>query len=48
MAAPDFKIMMEGQGFELVGSAPEECDRFIASEITKWTKVVKDAGIKPM
>jgi tripartite-type tricarboxylate transporter receptor subunit TctC len=27
------------------GSTPQECDRFIAAETTKWGKVIKDANV---
>ncbi len=27
------------------GSTPQECDAFIASETTKWAKVIRDAGV---
>jgi len=47
MSTPEFKSHMEKQGFEIVTSTPEECDSLIASEVAQWTKVVKDAGIKP-
>ena len=33
-------------GAEPVGSTPEEFDAFIKTEIAKWAKVVKEAGIK--
>jgi tripartite-type tricarboxylate transporter receptor subunit TctC len=33
-------------GSEPVGSTPEQFDAFIKSEIVKWAKVVKEAGIK--
>ncbi|MGZ8229165.1 MAG: Bug family tripartite tricarboxylate transporter substrate binding protein [Burkholderiales bacterium] len=34
------------QGLEVVGSSPEHFGNFIKSEITKWTKVVRDSGAK--
>jgi tripartite-type tricarboxylate transporter receptor subunit TctC len=34
------------EGAEAVGMAPDEFAKFIASEMTKWSKVVKEAGIK--
>jgi tripartite-type tricarboxylate transporter receptor subunit TctC len=34
------------QGFEPVGSTPDEFGAYIKSEIAKWGKVVKTAGIK--
>ncbi len=33
-------------GMEPVGSTPEEYDQLIRSEIDKWTRIVKTAGIK--
>jgi tripartite-type tricarboxylate transporter receptor subunit TctC len=35
------------QGFEPVGSTPAEFGNYIKSEIAKWGKVIKAAGIKP-
>lgn len=34
-------------GADPVGNTPEEFRRYIQSEITKWAKVARDAGIKP-
>lgn len=34
------------EGSEIGGMAPEEFGRYIKAEIAKWTKVVKDAGIR--
>jgi tripartite-type tricarboxylate transporter receptor subunit TctC len=33
-------------GYELGGERPEEFGAFVRSEIQKWGKVIKDAGIK--
>ena len=35
------------QGFEPVGDSPEEFGAYIKSEIAKWGKVIRDAGIQP-
>jgi tripartite-type tricarboxylate transporter receptor subunit TctC len=35
------------QGFEPVGDSPEEFAAYIKSEIAKWSKVIRDAGIRP-
>ncbi len=35
------------EGLEPVGSSPEQFGAYIASEIDKWGKVIKAAGIKP-
>ncbi len=37
---------MEQAGMEPYGSTPEQFDSYIRSEIVKWAKVVKSAGIK--
>ncbi len=36
---------LEAQGFEPDGGTPAEFASYIKSEITKWAKVIKDAGI---
>jgi tripartite-type tricarboxylate transporter receptor subunit TctC len=36
---------LEAQGFEPDGGTPAEFANYIKSEITKWAKVIKDAGI---
>jgi tripartite-type tricarboxylate transporter receptor subunit TctC len=38
---------MADQGFDPVGSSPEEFGAYIKSEILKWRKVIRDAGIRP-
>ena len=35
------------QGFEPVGDSPQEFAAYIKSEIAKWGKVIRDAGIRP-
>jgi tripartite-type tricarboxylate transporter receptor subunit TctC len=45
--APDMRPRLQAQGFEPAGNAPEEFDAYIRSELAKWTKVVRQAGIKP-
>ena len=35
------------QGFDPVGSSPEEFGAYIKSEILKWGKAIRDAGIRP-
>jgi tripartite-type tricarboxylate transporter receptor subunit TctC len=44
--APDIVERVAPDGGEPVGSTPEHLGRLIATEITRWRKVVKDAGIK--
>lgn len=38
---------LEAQGFEPAGTRPAEFAAYIKSEIAKWAKVIKDAGIRP-
>lgn len=45
--APESKSRLQAQGFEPIADTPEEFDVYIRSELAKWTKVVKQAGIKP-
>ena len=44
--SPAVTERMAQLGSESVGSTPEAYNAVIASEIDKWTKVVKDANIK--
>jgi len=43
---PEAKAALLSQGAEAVPTTPEEFDRFLKSEIAKWGKVIKAAGIK--
>jgi tripartite-type tricarboxylate transporter receptor subunit TctC len=47
MRSPDVKEKLASQGATLIGNTPEEFAAFLKSEIDKWGKVVKAAGIKP-
>ena len=44
--APGMKPRLELQGFEPAGTTPEAFDAYMRSELAKWSKVVKQAGIK--
>ena len=43
---PEIKARFAGDGADPVGSTPEEFTRYIQSELTKWAKVARDAGIQ--
>jgi tripartite-type tricarboxylate transporter receptor subunit TctC len=45
LAMPDVKEKFFNLGVETIGSTPEGLASMLKSEITKWGKVVKDAGI---
>ena len=38
---------MAGQGLFVVASTQEQFAEFLKKEIPRWTKIVKDAGVKP-
>ena len=46
LRSPKVKEILDASGAEAVGNSPEEFARFLQSEIVKWTKVVRAAGIK--
>lgn len=43
----EVKERLEAMGFQGAADTPEQFARFLASEIGKWARVVKDAGIQP-
>jgi tripartite-type tricarboxylate transporter receptor subunit TctC len=45
MADASVKEKLASQGAELIGDSPEHFRGFIESEIAKWAKVIKDAGV---
>ncbi len=44
---PELREQLIQRGFEPVGNSPKEFATFISSEIVKWAKVVRIAGIEP-
>lgn len=46
MKTPEAKERMANVGFEIVGGTPEEFAKLIREEIPKWTKIVREAGIR--
>lgn len=46
MAAPDTQKALFDAGVEPTPSSPEEMTGYLAEELARWGKVVKDAGIK--
>ena len=46
LRAQDARDTLRAAGAEAVPTSPEEFGAFVQSEITKWTKVIKAAGIK--
>jgi tripartite-type tricarboxylate transporter receptor subunit TctC len=46
LKVPEFNERVRGIGMETVGSMPEEATALIKSEVERWTKVIRDAGIR--
>jgi tripartite-type tricarboxylate transporter receptor subunit TctC len=46
LADPEMQKKLAEQGIVAVGSTPEEFRAFVADEIARWAKVIKDADIK--
>ncbi|MES2561151.1 MAG: tripartite tricarboxylate transporter substrate binding protein [Pseudomonadota bacterium] len=46
LALPDVKERVAGLGFDIVASSPEQFAAQIKTEIEKWGKVIKAAGLK--
>ena len=46
LSQPDMREKLTGLGFEIVASSPDEFAAQIRTEVAKWSKVIKEAGIK--
>jgi tripartite-type tricarboxylate transporter receptor subunit TctC len=46
LAQPEVKEKLAGIGIAPMPMTPEELSRFIVSEVTKWTRLTKEAGIE--
>jgi tripartite-type tricarboxylate transporter receptor subunit TctC len=44
---PDVREQFLSRGLIPVGNSPAEFDAFIRAEMTKWAKIIKEAGIQP-
>jgi len=47
LAAAEIRERMAGEGLEPAGSTPEQFAAIIKADIAKWTRVVREARIKP-
>ena len=43
LKVPEVRERLIAQGFDIVGSAPQEFDAFVRAEIQRWSKVVKES-----
>ena len=46
LKVPAIAEKLQAQGMEIVGSGPDEAQKFVKGEIERWAKVVKDNKIK--
>ena len=46
MTLPDLNERLATLGYEPVVNTPEECATLMKSEMTRWMKLIRDAGIK--
>ena len=43
---PDVRAKPAAMAYVPIGNSPEQCTAFFKAEIAKWSKVIKDAGLK--
>jgi tripartite-type tricarboxylate transporter receptor subunit TctC len=46
LASPEVQKQFESEGAEVVQMDPDQFGKFLAAEMTKWERVVKEANIK--
>ena len=46
LAQPAIRQRLEADAFDVVGNTPEEFDRYLRAEFTKWAKVIKASGAR--
>jgi tripartite-type tricarboxylate transporter receptor subunit TctC len=42
---PDYRKLLVGNTIEPIGSSPEQLGQYVRSELAKWGKVIKAAGV---
>jgi tripartite-type tricarboxylate transporter receptor subunit TctC len=47
VAAPDAVAQLESQGMQPLATEPEQWRAYLKSELARYAKIIKDAGIKP-
>jgi tripartite-type tricarboxylate transporter receptor subunit TctC len=46
LALPDVRQRLQDAGIEAAGGSPQQFSDFLGTEMVKWAKVAKDAGIQ--
>ena len=44
-STPEYRKILSAAAIELIGSTPEELEKFMKSELVKWARVVKEANV---
>jgi tripartite-type tricarboxylate transporter receptor subunit TctC len=47
LKTPDLSERLTGNGADIIAAGPREFSAYLTSETAKWSKVIKQAGIKP-
>jgi len=47
LRSPEVADAVTRQGADPLGTTPDEFQRYMKSEIAKWTRVIRDAGVQP-
>lgn len=45
LATPDVRARIEEQGADVAAGGPDQCRTFLAREVQKWEKVIRDNNI---
>jgi tripartite-type tricarboxylate transporter receptor subunit TctC len=47
VTAPDVVAQLDSQGMQPLANPPEEWERYLKAELARYTKIIRDANIKP-
>lgn len=47
LRAPEIKERLVSEGAAPIGNSPDEATRFLATEIARWTSIIKALGLRP-
>ncbi len=47
IARPDIQDKLAAMGAQIIWTGPEEMPQFMATELVRWTRMVREAGIEP-
>lgn len=47
ISKPEFKKQFTALGIDVFWAGPEQFDKYVKSELVKWTEMIKEAGIEP-